>query len=484
MRSLRGEHAPQLIQAFLVLGLGVLAFGFLLHFASPTTAFLGVLAICILMLSFIKMELAVALMLMAMLLSPEIRLGAVGNSLIGDRNVVLRIEDILIPLLGFLWVANAVISGSRKLFVRSPLNLPILVTIAFNLITSARAVILGAPLAKTFFVNLKFIEFYFIYFFACVYFDSRYKIKLALGVMFLTAVAVMIYAVPMIPKTELLTVNRLTAPFEGSPEPGTLGGYLCMVLAILLGFFYFQAGSIEQKFFLVLCIGLSIVLILYTLSRTSYGALVAVLFAVGVLARKPLLILGLLLAVVLAPLVLPEKIEDRITSTLRPGTTWGLEQGAVDRIQVWKKTIFLWKSHPFIGQGVGTTDMMDSEYPRLLMETGVVGLALFLWLQCRLFLMSYRLYRTTEDPLTKAMALGYLCGQAGLLVHCFGAVTFCIVRIMEPFWLFTGMMVGLRELEFSKAEQENETEEGQPLKALRPAPVRGSLAVFRDSLYE
>jgi len=372
--------------------------------------------------------------------------------------------------LAFLWIANSTISGERKLFVRSPINLPILITICFNLITSAKAVLLGAPLAKSFFVNLKFIEFYFIYFFASVYFDSRSKIRFALGVMFFTAIAVMFYAVPMVPRTELLTVNRLTAPFEGSPEPGTLGGYLCMVLAILLGFFYFQVGSIEQKFFLLLCIGLSIVLVLYTLSRTSYGALAAVLLAVGILARKPLLIFGMLFVVILSPLLLPEKVEDRLLSTLQPGAAWGLEQGALDRIQVWRKTIYLWKRHPFLGHGVGTTDMIDAEYPRLLMETGVVGLGLFLWLHLRLSLMSYRLFRSTEDPLVKAMALGYICGQAGLLVHCFGAVTFCIVRIMEPFWLFTGIMVGLREMELSNAASEDQTElnEEPSLPSLRP----------------
>jgi hypothetical protein len=43
--------------------------------------------------------------------------------------------------------------------------------------------------------------------------------------------------------------------------------------------------------------------------------------------------------------------------------------------------------------------------------------------------------------------MGYLSGFIGLLVHAFGANTFIIVRIMEPFWFMTGMVVMIPELD-------------------------------------
>jgi len=424
----------------------------LLISTSPSIAFIGVIALCVFVLSFVKIELCVAIMLAAMLLSPEVRLGTVGSGLMGTRDVVVRVEDLLIPLLGFLWVAHAAIHRNQNLWAPSPINTPILIIIAFNLLISTRAVLLGAPAAKTFFINMKYIEFYAIFFFASAYFDSRGKIKMAMVIMFLTALTVMLYAIPMIPKTELLTVHRLSAPFEGKPEPGTLGGYLSMVMAILFGFFYYQAKNIEQKFLLILCIGVCALLVLYTLSRTSYGSLVAVLLMVAILARKPSLLLALLFVVLLSPFLLPERVADRLMGTIYSGDTWGLEQGALDRLNVWRKTRFLWKSNPILGKGIGTTDMMDSEYPRILLETGLVGFGLFLWLQIRIFLMSYRFFRSTRDSLSKALSLGYICGHMGILVHCLGAVTFSIVRIMEPFWLFTGILVGLQGMEIVEEE--------------------------------
>jgi hypothetical protein len=42
--------------------------------------------------------------------------------------------------------------------------------------------------------------------------------------------------------------------------------------------------------------------------------------------------------------------------------------------------------------------------------------------------------------------MGYLAGFAGLLTHGIGANTFIIVRIMEPFWFFTAIVVMLPDL--------------------------------------
>ena len=46
-----------------------------------------------------------------------------------------------------------------------------------------------------------------------------------------------------------------------------------------------------------------------------------------------------------------------------------------------------------------------------------------------------------------ALLLGFLAGFAGLLAHAFGSNTFIIVRIMEPFWLITGIVMMIPVLE-------------------------------------
>src|SRR3989442_14386275 len=75
---------------------------------------------------------------------------------------------------------------------------------------------------------------------------------------------------------------------------------------------------------------------------------------------------------------------------------------------------------------------MDVQYERTLVETGIVGLAVFLWLAWSALKSSLAAFRALRDPEERGLALGFLAGTIGLLVHAVGANTFIIVRIMEP----------------------------------------------------
>ena len=84
---------------------------------------------------------------------------------------------------------------------------------------------------------------------------------------------------------------------------------------------------------------------------------------------------------------------------------------------------------------------MDAMYPRVLTETGLLGLVAFLVLIGSLVHMGVASYRHATDPFSRGVALGFLLGLAGLLVHAIGSNAFLIVRIMEPFWLFAALVV-------------------------------------------
>jgi hypothetical protein len=58
-----------------------------------------------------------------------------------------------------------------------------------------------------------------------------------------------------------------------------------------------------------------------------------------------------------------------------------------------------------------------------------------------------RIHATRRDPEERGLVLGFLAGFAGLLAHAFGSNTFIIVRIMEPFWLITGIVMMIPVLE-------------------------------------
>ena len=86
-------------------------------------------------------------------------------------------------------------------------------------------------------------------------------------------------------------------------------------------------------------------------------------------------------------------------------------------------------------------------------ETGLVGLGIFLWLLASIFRVGYRTYRGARTPLFRALGLGLAVGVIALAAHSIGTNSFIIVRIMEPFWLFTGIVVRSLEIEAEEEEQ-------------------------------
>jgi hypothetical protein len=81
--------------------------------------------------------------------------------------------------------------------------------------------------------------------------------------------------------------------------------------------------------------------------------------------------------------------------------------------------------------------------------------------------------KAAKTPYFKGLAIGFFAGYIGLLFHALGANTFIIVRIMEPFWFFTGIIAVLPALE---PKQQEQPQEDHP-RIRRFASVKTSLPV-------
>jgi O-antigen ligase len=90
---------------------------------------------------------------------------------------------------------------------------------------------------------------------------------------------------------------------------------------------------------------------------------------------------------------------------------------------------------------------MDAQYPRILVETGIIGMLAFAWLIYAIFHAGLTTWRYAQDDLLRGLSVGLIAGLVGLLVHAIGANTFIIVRIMEPFWCLTGIVVALSAMD-------------------------------------
>jgi hypothetical protein len=61
------------------------------------------------------------------------------------------------------------------------------------------------------------------------------------------------------------------------------------------------------------------------------------------------------------------------------------------------------------------------------------------------------LFHSVDEGIFKGLTLGYSAGLLALIMHGFGSITFYVVRIMEPFWFITGLMMALYLIQLKKA---------------------------------
>ena len=413
-------------------------------FQDPTVQMLlGILGLVYFFISFFSIPVGLVIMVIAMIFSPEIPLGA-----IGARDIVVRIEDLLIPLLTLAWLAHTVVNRKGTGFVKSPLNLPILLLVGLSLFSTVFGAIRGwlNPVQALFYLG-KTIEYFMIFFIVINSVRSERGVRIFLFFMLLTLTGLILYTTWQIPSTAMFSTHRLTAPFEGGrPQPATVGGYIAFFSVIILSLLIYIKKPLLQWLLSALAL-LSVVSLLYTFNRSSYIAFLGGVLLLAILSKKRWLNVLFAAFLILSPFVLPRAVKERIAYTWEdaknPYRVLGVDASLQERIFSFRRAWDSLKTSPFFGKGITSYNYVDNQYTRSLCEIGLIGLALWLWIYFRLFKISRWLHHVLEDEIFKGLALGYSAGILCLLLHGFGSITFYVVRIMEPFWFISGLVVSL-----------------------------------------
>lgn len=422
----------------------------------PLAAGIGLVAgLTVFIASFVNTNVGLCLVVLSMLLSPEIGAGALSgdSATTASRGVTVRAEDLLLVLLGFSWLAQMAVHKDLGLVRRTPLNRPIAGYVVVCLAATAIGVVTDRVNGATgFFYVLKYVEYFVVYFVVANYLEERTQIQRFLGLLLATALVVSLVAMAQIPSGE-----RVSAPFEGERgEPNTLGGYLLLVGAVVGGLLL-NAPRAWQRWALGGFLAILAVPFLATLSRGSYLAVPFIYLTLVALERRrrtTMLIAGVLLALAGA-FALPSSVRERVLYTFEQRTQAArVEVGGVRldtstsaRLTSWQEALEAAGDSPLWGLGVTGYGFLDAQYPRILVETGAIGMVAFLILIGAILRLCLRVFRRAREPLDRGLAMGAVAGLAGLLVHAVGANTFIIVRIMEPFWFVVGLVVTVDRLQ-------------------------------------
>lgn len=244
---------------------------------------------------------------------------------------------------------------------------------------------------------------------------------------------------------------RASGPFEGvaRSEPASLGGYYLITLAMLMGFIMYNNSNLMRLLAAAL-FAAAIPPFVFTQSRASYFAFLPLMGSFFILGRSwKLFFIGVIAIAVLVPSIIYSPlggiIKRRVlyTFTTYPSSTGGirLEQSAGARVNNWIIAFKDWlPKHMLFGHGVTGVGVVDAQYPRVIGETGLLGLGSFLWLLVHVWRKAYRVFIHAETTKAKAISAGFLAGYTGILVQSITTNTFIIIRVMEPFWVLTAMV--------------------------------------------
>lgn len=449
-------------------GLAHVRFEYALGVAFVATVFIFV---------FIRTDAGLYLVLFSMLLSPEFAVGVGG--LAEGRTVVVRLEDLLLIAIAFSWLAKMAVNKEMGLVLKTPLNRWILL----YCVTTLGATLLGyltgtVKTAAGFFYVVKYLEYFVVYYMTVNNLRDRPHAWRLVVTAFVTAALVSLVGMAQIPSG-----HRVSAPFEGEiGEPNTLGGYLLLMMAIAAGV-ALETRRIPVRAWAWALVGLMGVPFLFTLSRASYlGAIPMVAVLAALSSRRRLALAVLVLVVVSAPLVFPKLVPKpvvrRVLYTFQPeqgqavvrvGET-AFDPSTSERLLAMRDAVEAWMQRPLLGWGVTGYRFMDAQYARTLAETGIVGLAAFLALLVAILRAGLGAVRSLREPDERGLAVGFVAGAVGLMVHAIGANTFIIVRIMEPFWFLMALVVVSRQIALLDHEERLRTAlEERNAASLQPA---------------
>ena len=406
----------------------------------------------IFLVTLLNTDAGLAILIFSMLLSPEVILGQIPG-----RDIVIRFDDILLAIITFTWFAKTAINKGLALFIKTPLNKAIGFYILVCLVSTLRGVVLGFVIPeKGLFYILRYFEYFLLFILVVNHIHSRKQIKFFLTSFFVTCALVSIYGIIQIPQG-----IRVSAPFEGKTgEPNTFGGYLLFILCLALGLFL-KNVPYRTKLSLFILLALIFFPFLYTLSRASYMAIIFSFLVFIIMSKKKLVLITTLTTIaVLIIVIRPEAVVSRVEYTFQERQAdlarifdIYLDPSASARIYSWQDSFEAWKEKPILGRGISGHGFIDGEYIRTLPEIGAIGLLAFLWLLWSIFKHSIIVYKKMDEEFYKGLALGFIAGFIGLVFHAITANTFIMIRIMEPFWFVTGIIMMLPRLLDSTEEE-------------------------------
>ena len=199
----------------------------------------------------------------------------------------------------------------------------------------------------------------------------------------------------------------------------------------------------------------TLVCLALTYCRGAWVAFVLGMLSLGLHSRK-MLIGAVVLAVVFVggffPSLVKERGGDMVIKNMND------VMGRNNRLGYWERATVIIKDHPWMGSGINTYSLVQQRYSvgwggyphnsylQMTAETGLVGLATFLWMLGRLLWAVFRALRRAAPSGFQTLLLGAVTGFICFLLHSFVDTNLYSVQLESLFWVYMGLLWALVRL--------------------------------------
>jgi len=405
-------------------------------------------------------NLPVILLISAIALSPSFSAGEIARG----RVIEIRVEDILIIILGLVWIANFFISGRGKI-EKPPLLLPILAWLGIGFISVLTNLIFGnLEVSRGFFYFLKEIEYFFIYFYLFYHIRSFDSAKFIIKFWIFLGALNVAYVIYQIATGSLRGEQGPAAISEWGVFP--TGGFFLLLFIFFFNIFlyYFlnlNISNIKKGILAVMTIS-PVIGVFGTASRTNFFALIVsifltLLFLFAIKKRFKLIFVSISILILIASIFIFASKElhlDRVTRiTTLTEFIHTYETGRViftmdvieEALRGGSRTLLL----PFIGYGKGYVGEAHSQYARNFVETGIVGSIIFLILIFAIIKKAWLGFLRSQDAFSTGIASGLLVATLTMLFMSLAVEVFLSVKPSEVYWSFAAITMAVLTLQKS-----------------------------------
>lgn len=219
--------------------------------------------------------------------------------------------------------------------------------------------------------------------------------------------------------------------------------------------FFWGLGQFLKKKYKLICyalVALTIVNVGFAFSRAGYLALLVGLFILALVKdRKLLLVLGAFLLTWQA--VVPKAVVQRVNMTKTADGQ--LEASAQERVELWTNAEQAMISRPILGSGFASyqlgehiDNLRDTHnwYVKVMVENGIVGMIIVLFMLYDMLAIGLRLYRRATDPLYRGLGLGLFACVCTCLVANFFGDRWTYIEITGLVWVLVAASARALEL--------------------------------------